>query len=289
VIGVTSVVIVGANRDAADGLAIEARDEREGNSNLAASTCEALPPHRLVRARVAHTPLEPVPTKDLVECCGRGTKPLDVNHVSIFAAMNAIAERIASDQRPALSGLGSGADARVPWTDGSGASNLCAMRQALTARVSVLFIAATLLAACGSAANVTGPAGASKPSVSTTTAASAQRLPPRVLLWLRNYNAYVAPGRATSASWVLTTHDKSGPFVGGAIFPDRAPVYLFDLEGHFAWDHSCPPSSPPSACRSVGRHAVFTLDARLLQIKDFGVANAPAHLATLGIVGHVAL
>ena len=132
-------------------------------------------------------------------------------------------------------------------------------------------------------------AGSSKQSASTTNAVSAQRLPPQVLRWLRNYNAHESPGRATSASWVLTTHDKSGPFVGGAVFPDRTPVYLFDLEGNFVWDHSCPPSSPPAACRSVGRHEVLTLDAHLLQIKDFGITNRPANLATLGIVGHVAL
>ncbi len=164
----------------------------------------------------------------------------------------------------------------------------CSRRRSLAARVSVLLIAAALLAACGSAVNVTARNGPSKQSAPTTEAA-ARRFPPRVLRWLRTYNAHSSPGRATSASWVLTTHDKSGPFVGGAIFPDRTPVYLFDLERHFVWDHSCPPSSPPSACRSVGAHEVLTLDAHLLEIKDFGIASRPADLATLGIVGHVAL
>jgi hypothetical protein len=108
-------------------------------------------------------------------------------------------------------------------------------------------------------------------------------------VWLRNYNAHSGVGRATSATWVLTTHDKAGPFVGGAVFQDRTPVYLFDLEGNFVWEHSCPPSASRSACRSVGHHQVFTLDAHLLEIKDFGLANHPARLATLGVVGQVAL
>jgi hypothetical protein len=177
----------------------------------------------------------------------------------------------------------------MTWRDRAGEGTLWVVRRIGAAGISALFIAAALLGACRSGADSTRRSGATKQSTASTGVVSPQRLPARVLDWLRDYNAHAAPGRATSASWVLTTHDKSGPFVGGAIFPDREPVYLFDLEGHFVWDHSCRPSSPPSACRSVGRYEVLTLDARLLQLKDFGVADTPAHLSTLGPVGHVTL
>jgi hypothetical protein len=115
------------------------------------------------------------------------------------------------------------------------------------------------------------------------------QLPQTVLVWLRNYAAHSGLGRATSADWVLTTHDKSGPYVGGAIFPDRVPVYLFDMHGHFVWGHSCPARALPSACGSVGTDAVFTVDARRPQVVDLGVGNDLPHLGALGRVGHVAL
>lgn len=70
---------------------------------------------------------------------------------------------------------------------------------------------------------------------------------------------------------------------------DDTPVYLFDVHGHFAWNHSCPPGSSPSACTSVGTDAVFTLDESRLIVLDIGVVKGGLHLAALGTVGHVAL
>jgi hypothetical protein len=163
---------------------------------------------------------------------------------------------------------------------------LFAMRRAIA--VSVI-LSMSVLAGCTSGASTAGRAGPSSPSTAAAVATTGPQLPPRVLGWLRNYAAHSSPGRATSASWVLTTHDKSGPFLGGAIFPDTTLVYLFDIEGHFVLEHSCLPRSPRSACVSVGGHEVLTLDSHLLQIKDFGVDNKPVPLARLGTVGHVAL
>jgi hypothetical protein len=153
-------------------------------------------------------------------------------------------------------------------------------------RILLLLVVATIATACGSSQKATPAPTTEQHRVADS---AARQLPPQVLAWLRSYTAHSSPGRATSASWVLTTHDKSGPFVGGAIFYDKTPVYLFDIKGHFVWDHSCPPRSAPSACISRGRHEVLTLDPNLLQIKDFGVEAQPLHLATLGAVGHVAL
>ncbi len=163
------------------------------------------------------------------------------------------------------------------------------LRRKDTRRILVLVIVATIATACSSSHKATPVPTTEQHNQAGAGVSGAGQLPPRVLAWLRSYTAHSSPGRATSASWVLTTHDKSGPFVGGAIFYDNAPVYLFDIEGHFVWHHSCPARSAPSACVSRGRHEVLTLDPHLLQIKDFGLGDQPLHLATLGAVGHVAL
>jgi hypothetical protein len=113
------------------------------------------------------------------------------------------------------------------------------------------------------------------------------QLPPAVLKWLRTY-AHAGLGRATSADWVLTTHNKSGPYVGAG-FSDRRAVYLFDMHGHFVWNHSCPPGVSRSACASIGTDAVFTVDTQRRGVVDLGVGDESPDLAALGRVGHVAL
>ena len=113
-------------------------------------------------------------------------------------------------------------------------------------RILVLLMVARIATVCSGSHKATPVPTAAKHNQAGA-GVIARELPPGVLSWLRRYIADSSPGRATSASWVLTTHDKSGPFVGGAIFYDKTPVYLFDIEGHFVWDHSCPPRSAPSA------------------------------------------
>jgi hypothetical protein len=111
-------------------------------------------------------------------------------------------------------------------------------------------------------------------------------LPRRVSYWLRRHYTVSYVGRATSADWVLTTHGKAARITSGAAPSDSTPVYLFDVHGHFVWDHSCPPGSPPSACVSRGTEQVFTVDPGRLQVLDFGVGGA-VNLAQFGPVGHV--
>jgi hypothetical protein len=122
--------------------------------------------------------------------------------------------------------------------------------------------------------------------VDVPTTASEPQLPPRVLQWLRDYNAHSSQ-RGTSADWVLTTHGKAAQITSGAAPSDRTPVYLFDVHGSFAWDHSCP--APGAGCVSRGRDEVFTVDPRKLQVLDYGIEPTAPNLAQLGTVGHVQL
>jgi hypothetical protein len=120
----------------------------------------------------------------------------------------------------------------------------------------------------------------------SATTASGPQLPGRVLQWLRHYNAHSSQ-RGTSADWVLTTHGKAAEITSGAAPSDRTPVYLFDVHGSFAWDHSCP--APGTGCVSRGRDEVFTLDPRKLQVLDYGIEPTTPNLAQFGSVGHVQL
>jgi len=129
-------------------------------------------------------------------------------------------------------------------------------------------------------------------AASTTRSTSLQngpQLPRAVKAWLVQYAAQGSYGKATSADWVLTTHGKAAVIVSGAEPGDATLVYLFDVHGNFDWNHSCPPGAPPSACRSVGAHEVFTLDPQRLQVLDFTVAQETPNLAQFGVVGHVTL
>jgi hypothetical protein len=144
------------------------------------------------------------------------------------------------------------------------------------------------IAGCDLIAPIGGQSTTSKTAV-TGAAHSGPRLPPSVLGWLRNYSARRSLGKATSADWVLTTHGKAAIIVSGALPSDTSPVYLFDVHGNFVWDHSCQATAPRSACRSIGAHEVFTLDAQRLEVLDFTVQPEAANLAQFGAVGHVTL
>jgi hypothetical protein len=136
---------------------------------------------------------------------------------------------------------------------------------------------------------VAPPTFSHRPRVNTgPPPSSGPQLPPRVLQWLRDYNAHSSP-RGSSADWVLTTAGKTAPLMSGAAPNDPTPVYLFDVHGSFVWDHSCPPGAPPSACVSRGTHEMFTLDARKLQIGSYGIQQNDPNLAQFGRVGHVQL
>ena len=138
---------------------------------------------------------------------------------------------------------------------------------------------AVVLGACGGVTHRTSPA----------VAPSGPTLPPVVAAWLRHENATSGIGHGTSADWVLTTREDGAQLFSGAIIHDRSPVYLFDVHGHFMWDHSCPPGAPRSACVSVGEHEQFTFDPKRMEIEDFGIDGRGASLAKLGAVGHVSL
>jgi hypothetical protein len=155
----------------------------------------------------------------------------------------------------------------------------------------VLVLAVT--AGCGepverAAASTTTAAATTMTAATTTVPPSTPTLPPDVAAWLADFGAGSSAGRADSADWVLTTR-RAGAVVFGAGIPDDTAVYVIDLHGDFAWEHSCPAGAPPEACRSVGDHVLLTLDPATMCVLDFGVVRAPADLSSLGEVGHVDL
>lgn len=147
-----------------------------------------------------------------------------------------------------------------------------------------ILIASLALAGCGTTS--TRLASSSPAASPSTPVQTKPQLPARVADWFQSWAATSALGRATSADWVLTSHVKAEAIASGDIVGDDGAVYLFDVHGHFEWNHRCPAGAPPSSCVSVGTHQVFTLDAQRLAVLDFSVQQHRPKLRTLGTVGH---
>jgi hypothetical protein len=152
-------------------------------------------------------------------------------------------------------------------------------------------VIALALAACSGGGHPTAESTSSTaaPAASPTTSTHADagpQLPPAAAHWLRRHFKVSPIGRATSADWVRSTRGQAAE-ISEAVPSDTTPVFVFDVHGHFSWNHSCRANtSDPSACVSVGTHEVFTVDSRRLEILDFGVQQQPPNLAQFGPVGH---
>jgi hypothetical protein len=164
-----------------------------------------------------------------------------------------------------------------------GAVTCAAVRQCVC-RTAVVALALVIVGstACSSATQRAHTTNTS----SGPAAVQAPQLPARVLADLRRAAATDPYGKVRSADWVLTTDGKAATVFGDGLTTATTPVYVFDLHGHFVWNHSCPAGASPAACISRGTDEVYTFDPKRIQTLGFTV-RGPVNLVPLGRVGHL--
>ena len=120
---------------------------------------------------------------------------------------------------------------------------------------------------------------------------SAAPIPAELKSWILDLTSPLGAGRAVSADWVLTTPELVAPIMGETAGSGDV-VYVVVFNGDFTWDHSCPAGTPPSACVSHGKAAVYELTASEFRVIAFGLqAEAPnlSNLSKFDASGHVDL